>query len=291
MKKRVAKSEIEIARKSSRALFVLSFIILVFLFLGFGVLYFLDFDISKYVHFKVPISTKKEVRVKVATDECTTDTSSSDAIEVDIHDSNIQSFYQTVKITNDDVCIDGGYREKKSVSVTDLSDKCKFSIASKIYEKDVKQGLDGKLSVKEEDVKKAYEGLYGMGTYKQQDSIPCLYKTNFIYHGDYYFTESVAAEEGTSLVSYEKIISAVRKEDHLDITSVVMYYERALSLFCKDSRCEKTIEAVKNDVEYGEEFLDLYIDYHQRELYQYTYHFEMDLAGFYRYVGYDRTNE
>ena len=287
MKKRVAKSEIEIARKSSRFLFVISFMLLVFLFLGFGVLYVLDVDVSRYVHFQMPTSTtpKKESNSdKVIKNGVMIYPDDPVAMKVDINDGNVKTFYDTVKITNDDVCIDGGYREKKQVVVDGLSEKCKFSLASKIYEKNVQQGLDGKLFVSEEDVKKAYEGLYGTGTYEKQDSIPCLYKTNFIYHGDYYFTESVAPEEGTSLVSYEKMLHAVRDGEQLDITTAVLYYERALSLFCKDSRCETIIETVKQDADYGEDYLSLYVAYHQNELYQYTYHFKMDSAGFYRYI-------
>ena len=103
--------------------------------------------------------------------------------------------------------------------------------------------------------------------------------------------ETVAAEEGSSLVPYEKILYAVRRGDELDIVSGVVFYERAMSLFCKDSKCEDIIQSVKKDVDYGEDYLSLYVDYHRDELYQYTYHFEMDTAGFYRYIGYDRTND
>ena len=289
MKKRVAKSEIELARKSSRVIFVIFFILLVFLFMGFGVLYALDIDFTSYIHIpqkEAQVSdTKKTIKKGIISDPPPM------AVDVDINDSNVQTFYRVVKVTNEDVCIEGGYREKDHVVVSSLSTKCKFSIASKIYENNVEAGLDGKLSVKESAVKDAYESIFGTGTYEKQESIPCLYHTNFIYHGDYYFTEKVTPEEGTSLTSYEKILYALRQGEKLDIVTVVVYYEHVLSMLCKDSRCENTVTSLKKDVEYGEEYLSLYVEHNKDSLYQYTYHFEMDSAGFYRYVGYDRTNE
>lgn len=289
MKKRVTKSEIEVARKSSKVLFLISFILLVLLFVGFGFLYVMDVDLTPYLNIQ-----KQEKKSSIPTNIKEKETvveSSSTPVTVDINDSNIQTFYNTVKVTNEDVCIEGGYREKRHVSVDDLTVECKFSLASKIYENDVEQGLDGKLVVKESAVKKAYEGLFGKDTYVKRDTIPCLFKTTFMNRDDYYFTEKVVPEEDDSLLSFEKILYAKRVDNKLDITSAVVFYEQVLSILCKDSRCEETIESLKPGVEYGEEYLTLYVDFHQKELSQYTYHFEMDDAGFYRYKGYDRTNE
>ena len=55
--------------------------------------------------------------------------------------------------------------------------------------------------------------------------------------------------------------------------------------------CNDTVETVKSGSEYSDEYFDLYVEHNKDKLYQYTYHFEMDDAGFYRYVGYERTNE
>ena len=98
-------------------------------------------------------------------------------------------------------------------------------------------------------------------------------------------------ETGSSMTSYEKLLKAYRKENSLDITSSVVYHERVLGLLCKDSRCENVIEHLQTGVEYNEAYLSLYVDHNKDHLYQYTYHFKMDEAGFYRYIGYDRTNE
>ena len=288
MKKRLNSSEIEQARKSSRIIFLITFILLVFLFAGFGLLYVMDVDVVKFV--KTPQKKVEEVGKKITKDVINKEESTI-AFEVDVNDGNVQKFFNAVKITDSDICFDGGYKEQEHVLVGSLSTKCKFSIASNIYEKDVQKALDGKLYVKETDVKSAYEELFGNGTYQRQDSIPCLYKSTFMFHDDYYFTEKVASEEGGSLTSYEKVLFALREGDKLDITSSVLYYEHVLNLFCRDSRCESVIEELKTGSDYNEDYLSLYVDHNKDELYQYTYHFEMDKTGFYRYIGYDRTNE
>lgn len=287
MKKRLNKSEIEIARKSSRILFVISFLLLVLLFVGFGCLYVMNIDVTSYFN-----SPKKEVKEKKETIKKSILLDSTPiSVEVNIEDSNIKDFFNTVKVTNKDVCLDGGYQNQEKVLVSQLKSSCRYSIASKIYEKRVEKSLDGKLYVSEDDVKDAYESLYGVGTYEKQDSIPCFYKTNFMYRDGMYFTEKVAPEEGSSLDSYEKIIHATRKDEELEITSAVVYYEHVLGLLCKDQNCENSIGNVKVGFDYGEEYLSLYVEHNQKNLYQYTYHFQMDDAGFYRYMGYERTNE
>ena len=130
MKKRVAKSEIEIARKSSRILFLISFILLILLFLGFGVLYVMDVDLTSYIHIDLPETKKVEEKKQTIKKGIILDTSPI-AVQVDINDGNIIRFFETVKVTNLDVCLDGHYQDQKQIISGDLSTKCKFSLASK----------------------------------------------------------------------------------------------------------------------------------------------------------------
>ena len=287
MKKRINSSEIERARKFSHVLFLCFFLLFILLFVGFGAMYAMGIDVLDY--FKVPKQKVEESGKKIKK-EILLD-STPEIIEIDIHDRNIQKLYHIVKITDSNTCWEDGYQEHDHIDVKKLSTKCKFSIASNLYKDQVEKTLDGKLYVKEEDVRSAYEELFGNGTYERQDSIPCFYKTNFLFRDDYYFTESVNPEEGSSMTSYEKLLKAYRKDNNLDIISGVVYHERVLHLLCKDSRCEHVIEPLQADAEYNEAYLSLYIDHNKDHLYQYTYHFKMDEAGFYRYMGYDRTNE
>ncbi|MBP5679239.1 MAG: hypothetical protein J6X28_05410 [Bacilli bacterium] len=283
MKKRVNQSEIELAKKSSRILFLISFILLVLLFVGFGFLYALDINVVSFVH--EPTKPVKKVEVV------------SDIIEepskkepLNIENRNIQKLFSYVKVTNPYLCEEEGYASLDQIQMKKASDSCKYSIASMIYQDKV-QSYEGKWILLEEDVENAYEELFGVDTYTTQEMIPCFYHTNFLYNGSYYFTESITPEEGSSLTSYEKVISAEREKNQLDITSAVIYHERVLSLFCKDPNCEEVISHVKKESEYNEEYLSLYVDYHQEHLNHITYHFEMDESGFYHYLGYTRTNQ
>ena len=290
MKKRINHSEIESAKKSSRFLFLISFTLLLLLFVCFGFMYAMDVDILSFItvpEAQVASGNKVSKKDNVKEEEA----GSSSLIELDIRDSNIQKYYQYVRITGAAVCDEGGYVDREEVLASKMTDKCKFSLASNIYQNYVQNGLDGTLYVKEAIVKEAYETLFGADSYHSQESIPCLPNTTFIHNGDYYFTNKIGNEEDSSLSSYEKIVKATRNENSLDITSVVLYYEKVQAVFCKDKNCEQVLENVKSGSEFGDEFFDLYLDHYKDKLYQYTYHFEMDDTGFYRYVGYERTNQ
>ena len=282
MKKRVSSSEIELARKSSKILFLISFVLLILLFVSFGLLYLFDVDFSSY--FEVPETSpvvEKNIIPKKNIEQESSD------IELDVNDSNVLKYFGYVRITNDPECENNSYY-KDQVLVTKLSTKCKFSLASVMYKESIQTALDGRLYIKEDAVKSVYETLFGNGTYSPQEAIPCLYQTEFIHNDDYYFTQQVADEVGTSIHPYEKIIKAVRNGERLEITSAVLYYESVLNILCRDKDCSDVIKTVKAGEEYGNEYLSLYVDHNMDDLYQYTYHFEMDKSGFYRYVGYDR---
>ncbi len=285
MKKRVSSSEISRARNSSRILFLTFFIIFLVLFLGFGLLTILDVDLLSFLSFPRTVQKSSPVsdsKVNVEKEESYAD--------LDISDSSIQNYFRYVHITGKNVCQDGGYLDQEEVLVGKMKEECKYSLASNLYEKDVQSGLDGVYSIPEEDVKNAYQTLFGKGTYTPQESIPCFGNSTFIRNGDYYFTKSLSPEEDGSLVSYEKLLKATRNGDELQITSAVLYYEKVQSVFCKDRKCEQVLETVKSGSEFDQAFFDLYVEHYQEKLYQYTYQFEMDEAGFYRYVGYQRTN-
>ena len=290
MKKRVRDNEIQKARNSSRILFLMLFGFFILLFVGFGVMVAMDVDILSLIAVpKEKISITKPISQDKNNEEDGKEESS--ILEIDPQNSNIQKYFQYVKVTGENVCEDGSYSNKSRVLVGQLSEKCKFSLASNLYRNFIHQGLEGRLYIMEKDVKEAYETLYGDSTYKSQESIPVLYKTQFLHNGDYYFTDTVAPEEDWSLTSYEKVIKATKDGDMLDITSAVVYYETVLAILCKDNNCENILEPVQAGTEFGDAFFRLYVDHYQDKLYQYIYHFELDNSGFYRYVGYDRTNE
>ena len=209
--------------------------------------------------------------------------------EISIDNPNIKELYEIVKITNPYTCDDATYIGKEEVEVSALSKKCRFALASTIY-REKKEQETGKTLVPEEAVKSSYEKIFGEGTYEREESIPYQPRNELKYNAEgYYFTEQETSEEETSMTKYEKIIKAEKEGTNLYITSVPIYYERVNKVLCKDPSCENVIEKTKEETNYTESYLTLYIDYHKEELHNYTYHFQQDEAGFYRYLGYERT--
>ena len=173
-----------------------------------------------------------------------------------------------------------------------MSIECKFSLASNLYLEKVKErySYNVYIYVNESDVKEAYESLFGNGTYERQDRIPYHSNDYLIYNSSdqIYFIEHEPIPTSSTLVSYEKILSAKKSDDLLYITSGVVYYETVNKVFCKDYKCTEVIETVQNEPSYPD-YYKLYVDYHKDDLYQYTYQFQLNESGFYRYVGYERT--
>ena len=286
MKKRVADTEMEMARSSSKTLFVIT----VFLLLSMicGLVFFVLYD-KGLIAFNSEVSESSKVSSKKDKNSDKNISKDDNSIEVNIDDINVNKLFEIVKITGN-TC--DGYDTKSSVSVNDMSDKCKFSLASHLYLDDIHVAANGVQYVYEDSVKNAYEFLFGYKTYKSVESIPYIVGLNLNYNAQYkyYFYEGVYDEVGTPITKYEKIISAKRDEDMLYITSATLFYEAINSVLCKDVECENVVENMNNEPSYPD-YYSLYVDHNKDKLNQYTFKFKMDDAGFYNYVGFERTNE
>lgn len=286
MKKRVADTEMEMARSSSKTIFVITIFLLLSMICG--LIAFVLYDKGLIVLDNSDIKSKDNVLVNKKNNK--DDTKDKDSyIELKTDDTNINKLFNIVKITNN-TC--DGYDTKSSVEVINMSDKCKFSLASHAYLDSLKIALNGVQYVYESDVKDAYESLFGYNTYKTLETIPYVSGLSLNYNAPYkyYFYEGDSSEVGTPITKYEKIISARRSDDTLLITSAVLYYESINSVLCKDSLCGSVLDKMTNEPSYPD-YYSLYVDHNKDKLNQYTFKFKMDEAGFYNYLGFERTNE
>lgn len=283
MKKRRKDSEIEKAKKkSSTGLFV---IILLFLML------LLTFCFVFFLYDKGMIYLKNGSKKQQNTEEKTKNKKvviPKNVIDVDKDDVHVLQLFRNVAVTSNQC---SGYHLQDSVSVTNMSVECKFGLASHLYLEKIKEryAYSVYIYVNEDDVKEAYESIFGNGTYKQQDKIPYHSNDYLIYNASdrVYFIEYEPASTSSTIISYEKILSVKKSEDMLYITSGVVYYETVNMVFCKDSKCNEVIENVQNEPSYPD-YYKLYVDYHKDDLYQYIYQFKMNDFGFYQYVGFER---
>lgn len=284
MKKRVADTEMEMARSSSKTLFVITIFLLLAMICGLTafVLYDKGLIVFDGENKNTSNNTAKKDNSKDKKEEKDT------SVKLNIDDININKLFNIVKVT-DNSC--DGYETKSGVLVKEMSDKCKFELASHTYLDKLKVAANGVQYVYEDDVRDAFESLYGYKTYKVAEAIPYKNGVNLSYNAPYkyYFYEGVSEAEGTPITKYEKIIDAKKDGDTLLITSAVLYYEAVNSVLCKDVECSNVVENMNNEPSYPD-YYSLYVDHNKDKLYQYTFKFKMDEAGFYNYIGFERTN-
>ena len=285
MKKRVNESEIEKAKSSSHSFAVGLVALLITLLCVIGYLFLYQRE-TLLKTFEKEVEEKQEE----TKEEQEPEAEENNKIEVNLNNPNVKEWYEIVKITNPYTCDDGTYTNKEKVEVKNLSTKCKYAIASNLYREKV-QKKETILEISEEKIKDAYEKLYGTSTYEKQESIPYFPRNELKYNAEgYYFTEKDGEEIDSSIQKYEKMIKAEKEENTLSITTTVIYYEKVNKVLCKDETCENVIEKAKEETNYTKDYFDLYMDYHKKELHNYTYKFAMDEIGFYHYIGYERTS-
>ena len=198
---------------------------------------------------------------------------------------------------------DFDYSGKK---VSDFSDREKGLFAFTYY---YNKGLNtgNEFTVSENDVKYAYDSIFGAGSYKSGQDIlgVCDGKLKFTYNGDRHnYVSGSPACGGTSTVAlYEKIVNIQRSSSELKITTAIAVYNMETSSIYKsvaDMKNSNAIDTIENII--GEEYTNSvsyssddkiydYIKNNSDSLQQYTYTFEVDTNGFYKYIGFERTKE
>lgn len=272
MKKRINSSEIERARRSNRFLFILT-ILMLLVVIG-GLVFYVLYD-KKLISFGNENSHNEESII------------SKNETKFDVKESNTEALrlYNIVRVTNNE-CSE--YINAKGIKVKELSDNCKFSIASNIYNRYLDGDVNNKY-VLEEDVIYAYESLFGEGSYKSQETIPYMKGTNLYYSevNNKYFVQGEVQDMDSNMNGYEDIISIKKDNNYLYINSAIMYYESINKNICKDYDCNEVVEKISEEP--SPDYYSLYIKHNKNKLYNYQYKFRLDKNGFYKYLGYEKT--
>lgn len=208
------------------------------------------------------------------------------AVELDVDNAYIKSLYKNVH-SNYYNGIDTNVFNYEKRSVSEMSDEEKSSLAANIYSSSVNKIYSG-YSIDEEDVKDAFEVLFGIGSYNQMSTIKygCTV-LNYDVNNKRYYTESPDCGGTSSGSFYEKIIKAVRYSDRIEITTAYVFIDAIDNNFYKDINCSTV---VGNYTTTAENEKSTFIDNNKDNLQQNTYTFKMDDNGFYYYIGFERTN-
>jgi len=279
MKKRIKDSEIETAKKSTKVMIVIVMICLLIL-IGLGIyvgfLYkegkIFKTDDGKYViEEKIPKSEKVK--------------------QLDVNDINIIGLWENVKVANNP-CPDGSYLDKKEVKAKELNTSCKYNLASTIYKNNVVYDSERMITyVTEQNVKKAFETLFDTGSYERQETVPLKNNTELMFNIDnkiYFMNGQVGETTESPLKTFEKITEVTKQNNDLYISSNIIYYDSVSNVLCKEASCKNVIEELTKTSQYNDEYFNLYLESKKDKLYKYTYHYKLNDAGFYKYLGYTR---
>ena len=271
MKKRITSSEIEKAKRSDMFLFILT-ILMLLVVIG-GLIFYVLYD-KHLINFGNGNNAEENIISKNET-----------KFAVKNSNREVKRLYDAVRISNNSC---GEYITSDSIKVKDLKDECKFDIASNIYNRFVKNDGDKKY-VLEEDVSYAYESLFGENTYEVHETVPYLDNNYFMYSSPIYFIQGEIKESDSNVNVHEELLSIKKDNSYLYINSAVMYYESINKIICKDYDCKDIIETINDEP--SSDYYNLYIKHNQKKLANYRYKFKLDKNGFYKYMGYEKTNK
>ena len=227
-------------------------------------------------------------------DNKTIDKSKDSVVNLDITNSNIVSMFKNAHafgyITDEKIF------NNKKLSVADMDTKYKFLLAANSLILGTTTDM-----ILEENVKIAYEKIFGPNTYTHIEKLDfnCPIYT---YNPDGYFVAQNGGCGGsTGVWEEEKIISAKRYSDRIEITSAVIFFRKIEDITVIDdtgiykdyNRTEKLadISTTADDSTSIHKKLNDYIDENKNNIQQYTYTFTLNEDGFYYYTGVERTKE
>ena len=158
--------------------------------------------------------------------------------------------------------------------------------------------------VDEKSVRYAYDSIFGEGTYKSGQEIHNECNNSFKYNKDYNYyelSEMGGCSNPSMVIVDDMVLKAQKNNNSLKIIVGVVFRNIGSRLFYislddanrQTNEIEKYENVIGNETDYQvvDKKIDKYISANADKLQQYTYTFEMDKNGFYKYVGFERTNE
>ncbi len=219
----------------------------------------------------------------------------SKIIEIDTDNANIKALIQQVH--NPAEKFDKLIYENGGSKVEDMSDEYKFAIATNTKGVQLTPispaDSEGNVGyVDEEDVKEAYERLFGSGTYHNINSftLGCASMSYDSVNSRYVTTVDGCGVAISPIDVYEEIINAQKENDTLTVVTAVAFYDSSTGKLYKDVDLTDEV-SFTTSTSSTEEDIRGYVNSYQDSLAQYTYTFQMGNDGFYYYVGVERTKE
>ena len=147
--------------------------------------------------------------------------------------------------------------------------------------------------ISEDEMKKAYEKVFGPNTYKVMNKISFNAVGNINYDSaskKYKLDFNPDEPWGcvTHLYNKERVIKAIKNDDTIKITTAYIFNCNFSTELCKDSQGNEKMGQTMSVVEDSKKTLD-FIEEHKNELHQLTYTFTKAKDGNYYYSEVERT--
>ena len=267
-------------KKDNKGLIII-IVILVIVLLGLGFYILVDKDIIKLKSI-TEVEDKEEPKEKIE--------------ELDVNNENIKDMFNTVHDSFVFGNIDSEIYGNKKLSTSEMENNYKFKLAGRIFYDKMNQISSSNemmiYEIAEEDVKSAYERIFGPNSYNQVSkfSLGCG-DYNYDSNKKVYSLLQPGCGGTTSFGAFENIIKVLKYEDRIEIIGAVVFADQETSVLYKDySRTTKLSEFNCATTNY-ETYFETYINDNKDNLQQYTYTFKLGDDGFYYYTGFERTKD
>ncbi len=226
-------------------------------------------------------------------------------IEINVDNENINALFNNAHHLSigieTQIYRDGGYK------VSDMTTDEKFTLLASQWYNELNTHIDyiGQTNdqiteLNEETLKNLYERTFGPNTYERPTQITDGLCATFTYDEAYqgYIERNGAGCGGTSAFgASEKIISATKYSDRIEIVSATVYLDGMSNQMYKDYNKTTSLgellinENTTNNNEERENTYNQYIEDNKDNLEQYTYTYMLNEDGFYYLTSVERTKE
>lgn len=224
-------------------------------------------------------------------------------VEIDIANENIITLFNNAHHLSigpeTQIYRDGGYK------VSEMSEEDKMTLLARQWSPLVEQigpsssdGYTWTLYLNEDTLKDIYERTFGPNTYHQVNQITdglCMTLTYDAANKRYSYIGETGCGGTTAFSVHEKIISATKYNDRIEIVSATVYLDGMSNQMYKDYNKTTSLgellinENTTNNREERENTYNQYIDDNKDNLEQYTYTYTLNDDGFYYLTSVERT--
>lgn len=223
-------------------------------------------------------------------------------VEIDIDNENIITLFNNAHRLSigpeTQIYRDGGYK------VSDMSEEDKMTLLARQWSPLVEQigpsssdGYTWTLYLNEDTLKNIYERTFGPNTYHQINQITdglCTTLTYDTANKRYSYVGKYGCGGTSAFSVHEKIISATKYSDRIEIVSATVYLDAMSNQMYKDYNKTKSLgENVFYSNNYTDEEREAlenkYIEDNKDNLEQYTYTYTLNDDGFYYLTSVERT--